>query len=288
MKGLTIVDDNAVSESTDIVIDRIYNSFTVFPLDYIDITETNRYSTTKEIRIKIENLIQVLASEYTDNRKIKLLEVMNLSDLINNQWIISPIGSNNTVSPSLLYTAMKENGQIIDDINIITKLEDYNNIVNLWPTDATEIRSSNSFPINYTNNTETIRPTKGSDSDNNINSDGSGVLNDNEVYFKRRIERIIERGNINGYCDYESVAKLYNNKNTYTIQNYNHWADSLDKLVEHDKLVFQSVTQDSYIPIMDSITLPAITDNGNVTFNISDFNSSYDEGNLNALNHYKR
>ncbi|KAG4090324.1 hypothetical protein H8356DRAFT_1410397 [Neocallimastix lanati (nom. inval.)] len=288
MKGLTIVDDNAVSESTDIVIDRIYNSFTVFPLDYIDITETNRYSTTKEIRIKIENLIQVLASEYTDNRKIKLLEVMNLSDLINNQWIISPIGSNNTVSPSLLYTAMKENGQIIDDINIITKLEDYNNIVNLWPTDATEIRSSNSFPINYTNNTETIRPTKGSDSDNNIISDGSGVLNDNEVYFKRRIERIIERGNINGYCDYESVAKLYNNKNTYTIQNYNHWADSLDKLVEHDKLVFQSVTQDSYIPIMDSITLPAITDNGNVTFNISDFNSSYDEGNLNALNHYKR
>lgn len=124
--------------------------------------------------------------------------------------------------------------------------------------------------------------------DNNIISDGSGVLNDNEVYFKRRIERIIERGNINGYCDYESVAKLYNNKNTYTIQNYNHWADSLDKLVEHDKLVFQSVTQDSYIPIMDSITLPAITDNGNVTFNISDFNSSYDEGNLNALNHYKR
>jgi hypothetical protein len=62
---------------------------------------------------------------------------------------------------------MKENGQIIDDINIITKLEDYNNIVNLWPTDATEIRSSNSFPINYTNNTETIRPTKGSDSGNN-------------------------------------------------------------------------------------------------------------------------
>jgi hypothetical protein len=57
MKGLTIVDDNAVSESTDIVIDRLYNSFTVFPLDYIDITETNRYSTTKEIRIKIENLI---------------------------------------------------------------------------------------------------------------------------------------------------------------------------------------------------------------------------------------